>query len=165
MTDTRSCITHPKSPPLTICRTVLNESVDLDILGMTFNIWFQDYFWEASLLDLQSSFSKAGYLSWRSPGEYLLTDCSLMCFQDSVLPVLEYSFAVWCLAANTHLKLMDGAVSGTSFLTEVVLEYNIAHSQSITVLWMLFKIRCNQMHPLNGILPMPQVPVGVTPGH
>ena len=32
------------------------------------------------------------------------------------------------------------------------------------VLCMLYKIRCNPVHPLNGALPGPYVPVGVTRG-
>ena len=34
-----------------------------------------------------------------------------------VLPVLEYCSAVWCSAADTHLKLLDRVVSSASFLT------------------------------------------------
>ena len=29
------------------------------------------------------------------------------CFRGFDLPVLEYYSAVWCLAADTHLKLLD----------------------------------------------------------
>ena len=39
------------------------------------------------------------------------------CFRGFVLPVLEYCSAVWCSAADTHLKLLDRAVSGGRFLT------------------------------------------------
>ena len=39
------------------------------------------------------------------------------CFRGFVLPVLEYRSAVWCSAADTHLKLLDRAVSGAQFLT------------------------------------------------
>ena len=35
-------------------------------------------------------------------------------FRGFVLPVLEYSSAVWCSAADTHLRLLDRVVS---FLT------------------------------------------------
>ena len=38
-----------------------------------------------------------------------------------VLSVLEYCSAVWCWAADTHLKLLDRAVSGARFLTGVCL--------------------------------------------
>ena len=34
-----------------------------------------------------------------------------------VLPVLEYCSAVWCSAADTHVKLLDRADSGARFLT------------------------------------------------
>ena len=38
-------------------------------------------------------------------------------FRGFVLPVLEYCSAVWCSAADTHLKLLDRIVSGANFLT------------------------------------------------
>ena len=43
------------------------------------------------------------------------------CFLGFVLPVLEYSTAVRCSAADTHLKLLDRVVSSDSFLTGVCL--------------------------------------------
>ena len=64
--------------------------------------------------------------------------------------VLEYCSAVWCPAADTHLKLQDRAVSGARFLTGSVFECDIAHRRSVAVLCMLYKIRCNPMHPLKG---------------
>ena len=55
--------------------------------------------------------------SWR-----VFHDRSLLgkCFLGFVLLVLEYSSAVWCSAADTHLKLLDRAVSGARFLTGAV---------------------------------------------
>ena len=84
------------------------------------------------------------------------------CFRDFVLPVLEYGSAVWCSAADTHLKLLDRAISGALFLTVGAFECDIAHRRSVAVLCMLYKIRCKAMHPLNGALPGPYVPVRVT---
>ena len=74
--------------------------------------------------------------------------------------------AVWCSTADTHLKLLDRAVSGARFLTGGVFECDIAHRRSVAVICMLYKIkiRCNPMHPLNGALPGPYVPVRVTFG-
>ena len=86
------------------------------------------------------------------------------CFRGFVLPVLEYYAAVWCTAADTHLKLLDRAVSGARFLTVGVFECDISHRRSVAVLCMLYKIRCNSVHPLNGALPGPYVPVGFTRG-
>ena len=86
------------------------------------------------------------------------------CFRGFVLPVLEYCSAVWCSAANTHLKLLDLAVRGALLLTGGVFECDIAHRRSVAVLCMLYKIRCNPMHLLNDALPVPYVPVGVTRG-
>ena len=49
---------------------------------------------------------------------------SWLVFHDAVLLgrsfrgfVLEYCSAVWCSAADTHLKLLDRVVSGARFLT------------------------------------------------
>ena len=58
--------------------------------------------------------------------------------------------AVWCSAADTHLKLLDRAVSGARFLTGGVFESAISHRWSVAVLCILYKIRCNPAHPLNG---------------
>ena len=75
------------------------------------------------------------------------------CFRGFVLPVLEYCSAMWCSAADAHLKLLDRAVSGARFLTGGVFECDIAHRRSVAVLCMVYMIWCNPMHPLNDALP------------
>ena len=76
----------------------------------------------------------------------MLHDRSLLgrCFRGFVLPVLEYCYAVWCLAADSHLKLLDRAVIDALFLTGGVFGCDIAHRRSVAV---LCKIRVNPMHP------------------
>ena len=86
------------------------------------------------------------------------------CFRGFVLPVLEYCSAVWCSAADTHLKLLDRVVCGARFLSGGVFECDIAHRRSVAVICILYKIRCNPMHPLNDALHGPHVPVWVTSG-
>ena len=86
------------------------------------------------------------------------------CFRGFVLPVLEYCSAVWCSAADAHLRLLDRVVSGVSFLTGGVFECDLAHRRSVAVLCMLYEIRCDPMHPLCGALPVTFVPVRVTRG-
>ena len=81
-----------------------------------------------------------------------------------VLPVLEYCSAVWCSAADTHLKLLDRVVSGACFIAGGVLNCDLSHRRSVAVLGMLYKIRCNPKHPLCGALHVPYVPVRVTRG-
>ena len=91
-------------------------------------------------------------------------------FLEDAFGVLSCQFwsacrsAVWYSDADTHLKLLDRAVSGARFLTLVVFECDIAHHRSVAVLRMLYKIRCNPVHPLNGALPGPYVPVRVQRG-
>ena len=58
--------------------------------------------------------------------------------------------------------LLDRVVSCACFLAGGVLNCNLSHRSSVAVLCMLYKIRCNLMHPLGGTLPVPYVPVRVT---
>ena len=64
------------------------------------------------------------------------------CFRFFFLPVLEYGSAIRCSAADTHLKLLDKAVSGAWFPAGCVFECNIFNRRSVAVLCMLYKIRC-----------------------
>ena len=99
--------------------------------------------------------------SWRVFHDRLLIG---RCFWGFVLTVLKHCSAVWCSAADTHLKLLDRVVSGACFLADSVLNCNLSHRRSVAVLWLLYKIWCNPMHPLCGALPVPYVPVRVTRG-
>ena len=85
-------------------------------------------------------------------------------FWSFVLPVLEYCSAVWCSAADSHLKLLDIVVWSTGFLSSGVLDCNLAYRRSVAELCMLFRIRSNPMHPLSGALPLPFVSARVTRG-
>ena len=95
---------HPQSPPLTIGGTVLKESDDLVILGLTFDskMTFEKHLCSVS----RAASQRLGILRklWR-----VFHDSSLLgrCFHGFVLPVLEYCLAVWCSAADTPLKLLD----------------------------------------------------------
>ena len=93
----RSRTIHPQSPALTIGGTVLNESDDLVILGVTFD------FQEASLLVYKAASQQHSILrkSW-----HVFHDRPLLerCFRGFVLPVLEYSSGVWCSATDTRFK-------------------------------------------------------------
>ena len=86
------------------------------------------------------------------------------CFWILSCQFLEYCSAGWCSAADTHLKLLDRAVSGARFLTEVVFECDIAHRRFVALLCMLYNNRWNPMHPPNSALPGLYVPVLVTLG-
>ena len=73
-------------------------------------------------------------------------------------------FCSLVLGCRYNLKLLDRAVSGARFLTGGVFECDISHRRSVAVLCMLYKIRCNPVHPLNGALSGPYVPARVTRG-
>ena len=74
------------------------------------------------------------------------------------------SSAVWCSAADSHLKLLDRVVRSAGFLAGGVLECNLAHRRPVAESCMLLKIKSNPMHPLSGALPLPYVPARVTRG-
>ena len=152
---------HPQSPPLTINGTVLKESDDLDILGVTFDskLTFKKHLRSVS----RAASQRLGILrkSCRVFHDRLLIG---RCFWSFVLPVLEYCSEVWCSAVDTHLKLLDRVVSGACFIAGGVLNCNLSHRRSVAVLCMLYKIMCNPMHPPCGALPVPYVPVRVTRG-
>ena len=161
MIVSRSRTMHPQSPPLSIGGTVLKESDDLVILGVTFD---SKLTFEKHLRLVSRAASQRLCIlrkSWR-----VFHDRSLLerCFRGFVLPVLEYCSAVCCSSADTHLKLLDRSVSITRFLTGGVFECDITHRRSVAVLCMLFKIRCNPRHQLNDALPGPYVPLRVTRG-
>ena len=142
----RSRTMHPQSPPLTVGGTVLNESDDLVIMLVTFDskMTFEMYLLSVS----RAASQRLGILRkpWR-----VFHDRSLLgrCFSGFVLPVLEYCSAVWCSAT---VKLLYREVSGTRFLTGGVFECDVAHRRAVAVLCMLYKVRCYQVHPLNGAL-------------
>ena len=129
---------HPQSPPLTIDGIVLKESEDLDILGVTFDskLTFEKHLHSVS----RAASQRLGILrkSWRVFHDKLLIG---RCFWGFVLPVLEYCSAVWCSAADSHLKLLDRVVSGACFSADGVLNCNLSHRRSVAVLCMLYKIR------------------------
>ena len=160
MIVSRSRIMHPQSPLLTIGGTVLKESDDLVILWVTFDskTTFEKHLRSVS----RAASQRLGILkkSWR-----VFHDRSLLggCFRGFVLPFLEYSCAVWCSAAIRILNYWTGS-QWFRFLTGGVFECDIAHRRSVAVLCMLYKIRCKAMHPLNGALPIPYVPVRVIRG-
>ena len=134
---------------------MLKESADLVILLVTFDakMTFEKH--------LRAVFSAAAQrLGIMRKSWQVFHDRSLLLrfFCSFVLPVLKYCSAVWCSAANSHLKLLDRVVRSAGFLADGVLECNVAHRRPVAELCMLFKIKSNPMHPLSGALPLPYVP-------
>ena len=149
MIVSRSRTMHPQSPPLTIGGTVLKESDDLVILGVTFDskMTFEKHLPSVS----RAAYQRLGTLrkSWR-----VFHDRSLLgrCFRGFVLPVLENCSAVWCSAADTHLKLLDRPVSGARFLIGVCLSVtllNVDPSQSCVCFIRSGVTRCTLLMVIN----------------
>ena len=131
---------HPQSPLLTIGGTVLKESDNLVIETFDSKMTFEKHLRSVSIAASQ----RLGILrkSW-----LVFHDRSLLgiCFRGFVLPVLEYSSAVWCSAADAHRKLLYHAVNGARFLPGGVFECEIAHRRSVAVLCMHYKIKCKAL--------------------
>ena len=117
MIVSRSHTVHPQLTPLTLNGTVLKESADLVILGVTFdaNMTFEKH--------LRSVSSAAAQRIGIMRKSWLLShDRSLLLrsFWSFVRPVLEYFSAVLCSAANSHLKLLHRVVRSAGFLASGV---------------------------------------------
>ena len=82
-------------------------------------------------------------------------------FLGDAFRVLSCQFWSTVLLSGARLPIRT-LNSGARFLTGGVFEYDIAYRRSVAVLCMLYKIRCNPVHPLNGALNGPYVPVRVT---
>ena len=130
MIVSRSHTMHPQSPPLTVRGSMLKESVDLNILGVTFD---SNMTFVKNLRSVSGAASQGlGILrkSWRVFHDELLLE---RCFRGVVLPVLEYYSTVWCSAAGTYLKLLDRVVNGACFLTGGRLGCDLAYRRSVAV--------------------------------
>ena len=128
MIVSRSSTVHPQLIPLTLDGTVLGESADLVISGVMFDakMTFEKHLRSVSSAAAQ----RLGIMrkSWQVYHDRLLLVRS---FWSIVLPVLEYCSAVWCSAADSHLKLLDRVVRSAGFLGGGVLECNLAHRRSV----------------------------------
>ena len=121
------------------------------ILGVPFD---SKLIFEKHLLSVSRAASQRLGISKKSCRVFHDRSILWKCFRGFVLPVLECCSAVWCSAADTHLRILDRALSGGRFLTGGMFEG--------AILCMLYKIRCNPVHPLNGALPGQNVSVRVT---
>ena len=155
----RSRTVHPQEPPLTIDGTLLKESDNLDILGVTFDskLTFEKHLRSVS----RAASQRLGILrkSWLVFHDWLLI--------GDTFGVLSWKFGtLFCSVVFSCqcTKLLNRLVSAACFLAGGVINSNLSHSRSVAVLCMLYKIRCNPMHPLCGALPVPYVPVRVTRG-
>ena len=120
---------------LTIGGTILKESDDLVILGVTFDSKLT--FGKHRRLVSKAASQRLGILK---KSRRVFHDRSLLerCFWGFVLPVLEYCSAVWCSPADTHLELLDRVVSGARFLTGGVFESHCSSSICCSSLYAVY---------------------------
>ena len=74
-----------------------------------------------------------------------------------------FSFPFWSTVLQCGDRLPMHTLNYCTVQSVVPGSY-LAHRRSVAVLCMLYKIRCNPIHPLNDTLPRPYVPVRVTRG-
>ena len=144
MIVSRSRTVQPQLTPLTLEGTVLKESAVLLILGVTFDAKMT---FEKHLRYVSSAAAQRLGIMRKSWQVFHDQSLLLRSFWSFVLLVLEYIPAVWCSAADSHLKLLDRVVRSAGFLAGGVLECNLANRRSVAGLRMLFKIKSKPMHP------------------
>ena len=114
MIVSRSRTVHPQLTPFILDGTVLEKSADLVILGITFDakITFEKHLHSVSIAAAQRLGIYIMRKSWQ-----VFHDRSLLVrsFWSFVLPDLEYCSAVWCSAADSHLKLLESVVRSAGF--------------------------------------------------
>ena len=109
-----SCTIHPQSTALTLDGTVLKESADLVILGVTFCAMMT---FERHLRFVSRAAAQRLRIMRKSWQVFLDRSLLLRSFKSFVLPVLEYCSALWCSAADSHLKLPDRVIRSAVFFT------------------------------------------------
>ena len=112
---------------MTLDGTVLEESADLVILGVTFD---SKMTFEKHLRSVASAAAQRLGIMRKSWQVFHYRSLLVRSFWSFVLPVLEYCSTVWCSAADSHLKLLDGVVKSAGFLAWGVLECNLARRRS-----------------------------------
>ena len=140
MIVSRSRTVHPQLTPLTLDGTVLKESDDLLIIGVTLDAKMT---FEKHLRSVSSAAPQRLGIMRKSWQVFLDRSLLLRSFWSFVLLILEYCSAVWCSAADSQLKLLDRVVRSACFIAGGVLECNLAHRRSAAELCMLFKIKSN----------------------
>ena len=100
---------------------MLKESADLVILGVTFDAKVT---FEKHLRSVSSAAAQRLGIMRKSWQVFYDRSLLLRSFWSFVLPVLEYCSAVWCSAADSHPKLLDGVVRIADFLAGGVLNCN-----------------------------------------
>ena len=110
---------HPLLTPLTLDVTVLKESADLVILGVALDAKMT---FEKHLRSVSSAAAQRLGIIRKSWQVFHNRSLFLRSFWSFVLPVLEYCSAVWCSAADSHLKLLDSVVRSAGILADGVLD-------------------------------------------
>ena len=124
MIVSRSRTVHPLLTPLALDGTVLKESADLVILGVTFDAKMT---FEKHRHSVSSAAAQRLCIMRKSWQVFYDRSVLLRSFWSFVLAILEYSSAVWCSAADSHLKLLDRVVRCGGFLAGGVSDCNLAH--------------------------------------
>ena len=102
---------------------MLKEPADLVILGVTFDAKMA---FEKHLGYVSSAAAQRRGIMRKSWQVFHDQSLLLISFWSFVVPVLEHCSAVWCSAADSHLKLLDIVIRSAGFLAGGVLECYLA---------------------------------------
>ena len=132
----------------------------------TEGVWWPCYIW-GDVWCYMKAFEKlrlflelqlTGLVSWESPGKYFMIGHSLWnLFRP--LSSLSLSIAQQCgVQLRNHTLNYWIEMKEVLFFSWRCFDCNLAYRRSVAALCMLFKIKCNAMHPLSGALHLPFVP-------
>ena len=106
----------------------MKESANVVIFGETFDAKMT---FERHLRSVSSAATQRLGIMKKSWQVFHDRSLFLRSFWSFALLVLECCSAVWCSAADSHLKLLVGVVRTAGFLAGGVLEFNLAHRRSV----------------------------------
>ena len=158
MLVSRSRTRFPEHPNLSINGALINQVHQLKLLGVTLD---SKLTFETHLRDMSRSISQKLGILRKSKKIYEDDDILRRCFFSFTLPHFEYCSAVWCSAADCHLRLLDRAFNSVKFLLSD-LDLDIGHRRDVGALCLLYKILNNTDHPLHKFLPRSYQPARVT---
>ena len=114
MIVSRSCTVHPHITPLTLGGTVLKESAAFVVLRVMFDAKMT---FEKHLRSVSSAAAQRLGIMRKSWQVFHDRSLLLRSFWSFALLGLECCPAVWCSAADSHLKLLERVVMGAVFST------------------------------------------------
>ena len=137
------------------CRPVPSFVCEMRILGLTLDTKLT---YERHIRTILSSAAQKIGILRRAWSIYRDENIVSRCYWSLILPILEYCSPVWNSSADGHLALLNHIVNRVTRLSNGLVQCSLEHRRNVAALCMLYKVRANTAHPLNGRLPQQYVP-------